>query len=89
MKSARKTYKNFNPQTREEFLALELAEALDDMKGFHFYFSCTRKFPESVLRKILIEVKETPSNKIKKSRGALFNYLIQKYVQESNNNYRN
>lgn len=65
--------------TKEELLALDLAEGLNDRPNLGFYISACRKHSESFLRKIYSEVKEVPLSKIKKSKGALFNYLIQKY----------
>ena len=70
--------------TKEELLARDLAGGLDDETNLGFYLSVCRKYPEEFLRKIYGQVKEIPLNKIKKSRGALFNYLIQKH--EKNNN---
>lgn len=80
------TFKREKPKTREELLALDLAEALHDSKGLPFYLSLTKKYPESLLRQILGEVKEVLPEKIKKSRGALFNYLIQRYAQKASHN---
>lgn len=74
-------FKGFRPKTREELLALDLAEALKDYQALALYLSYVKKYPEWVLRKVLGEVKEIPIEKIKKSKGALFNYLIQKYDQ--------
>ena len=82
-------FKKFKPKTREELLALDLAKALKDRNGFPLYLSYSKKYSESLLRKALGEVKEIPDQKIKKSRGALFNYLIQKYVKETSKNHRN
>ena len=84
-----KTFKKFNPKSREELLALDLANALKDSKGLPLYLSLSKRYPESFLRKVLGEVKEIPDHKIKKSRGALFNYLIRKYVKETSKNNRN
>ncbi|MFH1561858.1 MAG: helix-turn-helix domain-containing protein [Nitrospirota bacterium] len=80
------SFKGRKPQTREELLALDLALALHDIKGLPFYLSLTKKYPEAILRKVLGEVKEIPLTRIKKSQGALFNYLIQKYAQEASHN---
>ncbi len=81
-------FKKFKPKTREELLAKDLAKALKDRKGFPLYLSYARKYPESLLRKVLGEVKEIPDTRIKKSRGALFNHLIQKYAKETSKNFR-
>src|SRR3989338_915475 len=70
--------------TREELLGRDLAAGLDDEENLRFYLSVCRKYPEEFLRKTYSQVKQIPEKKIKKSRGALFNYLIQKH--EKNNN---
>ena len=77
---------NFKPISREELLAKDLAKALKDRKGFPLYLSYSKRYPESLLRKVLGEVKEIPDGRIKKSRGALFNHLIQKYAKETSKN---
>ena len=72
--------------TKEEILAGDLAEGLDDKLNFAFYLSVARKYPEEFLRKIFSHVRGIPSSKIKKSKGALFNYLVQKYEKRDENN---
>lgn len=69
----------FIPKTRDDILALDLAKSLNDMDGLPFYRSIAQKHSGSLLRKILGEVREIPSHKIKKSRKSYFNYLIRKY----------
>ena len=73
-----RAFKKFQPRTKEELLAIDLATALDDYQGLSFYISLAKKYPERLLRRILEQVKEVPKEKIRKSRGALFNYLVQK-----------
>lgn len=80
--------KEFQPRTREELLALDLAEGLDDRKSLPLYLSYARRYPEHLLRRTLGEVREIPSEKIKKSRGALFNHIIRKYGKENAQNHR-
>jgi len=75
--------KTFQPRTREELLALDLAEALNDRKSLPLYLSYAKRYPEQLLRRALGEVKEVPPEKIKKSPGALFSYLIKKYAQRN------
>lgn len=84
-----KSSKEFRPRTREELLAFDIAKELNDLKALRLYLSYVKKYPESLLRKILGEVKEIPLKKIKKSRGALFNHLIKKYAQKTSKNHRN
>ncbi len=68
--------RKFIPQTKEELLALDIAQGLDDLKSLKAYISLCNRCPEPILRRIFEEVKEIPSKKIKRSRGALFTYLI-------------
>jgi len=65
--------------TREGALARDLAEGLGDMKNIRYYFSVTLTYSERYLREVYRKVKETPEHRIKKSRGALFTYLVKKY----------
>lgn len=78
-----KNFKEFKPRTREELLAVDLAVALDDYHGLPLYISLAKKHPEAFLRNILGQVRGIPQEKIKKSRGALFNHLVQKNKQNS------
>jgi hypothetical protein len=64
---------------REGRLAIELADGLNDSKSLRFYFSVALEHSERFLREIYRLTKETPQAKIKKSRGALFAYLVKKY----------
>lgn len=73
-----KVLKEFKPRTKEELLALDLAIALNDYQGLPLYISLAKKHPETFLRNILGQVRGIPQEKIKKSRGALFNHLVQK-----------
>ena len=65
--------------TREGMLAKEFAEGLNDMKSLRYYFSLTLEHSERYLRDVYRLAMETPQHKIKKSRGALFAYLVKKY----------
>jgi biotin operon repressor len=82
------SFEGFKPGSREELLALDLADALNDRKGLALYLSYARKYPESVLRRILGEVKEVPYARIRKSRAALFNHLVQQYARKTTENHR-
>ena len=55
--------KRFIPSTREELLASDLADALNDHKSLALYISYARRFPESLLRQILGEVREIQRSK--------------------------
>jgi hypothetical protein len=66
-------------KTREGQLARYLAEGLNDTKSIRYYFSVSLDYSERYLKEIYRKTKETPDHKIKKSRGALFAYLVKKY----------
>ena len=76
----------FKHKNKNELLANEIAEALNDLAGLPLYRSFANKYPTELLRGILEEVIAIPAHKIKKSKGALFNYLVQKYASKADNN---
>jgi DNA-binding Lrp family transcriptional regulator len=71
------------PETREELLASDMAEMLDARQNIRQYLSYARKYPESVLREFLSQAQQTPSHRIRKSRAALFAYLVKQYDQQT------
>jgi len=81
--------KCFRPKSKEELLAFDISKALNDSKNFTLYLSYAKKYQESLLRKILGDVKEMPAAKIKSSRSALFNYLLKKYAKEASKDLGN
>jgi hypothetical protein len=66
----------FHPNTREESLAQELAERLGDPEGLPLYRKVANQYTESSIRQIIRRVLEVPDERIRTSRGALFNWLI-------------
>ena len=64
-------------------LALELADALNDMDSLNAYVGFTQKYSESYLRQVLAKVLSIPENKIRKTRGALFTFLVKQHAQNS------
>lgn len=69
-----------NKQYRREIsFASFLADALDDRNGLLVYQAYARRYPEELLRRVLAEVRDVPSSKIKKSPSHLFAYLLKKY----------
>jgi hypothetical protein len=70
-------------------LATEIAYELNDIKALPLYLSFAQKYPETFLKEILNMVLEIPKDKIRKTRGALFNYLVHKHGKENINNIRN
>ena len=66
---------------KQNKLALELADALDDMESLQSYRAFTQQYTEEYLRKILTKVLSIPEEKIRKTRGALFTYLVKQNAQ--------
>lgn len=57
-------------------LANEIASKLSDPNALSLYLSYAQKYPHEYLRELLNKVCSIPDNQIKRSRGALFTYLI-------------
>jgi len=76
-------------ETREEILAMDIAAGLKDQDHLSRYLTLANRCPEDVLRRLLSETKLVPDSRIKKSRAALFNHLLKKYVQETNHDSGN
>ena len=79
-------FKSIGFCVKQGLLAWDLARALDDPNGISLYRAYCQRYPEELLRKVLGEVKAVPAYAIKKGRGALFNYLMQQYAQETTKN---
>lgn len=67
-------------------LAYRVADGLGDMKNIALYRNYCRRFPTEIILNAFVRAREVAPNKIKKSRGALFNYLCkQMYAKRRNN----
>ena len=73
-----------NANTKIDHLALVVAEGLGERHRLPLYRRICRKFDESIIRRALAEVQSIPDEKIKKSRAALFIYLVKKYADSEN-----
>jgi hypothetical protein len=67
----------FEPQ--EIRLANEIADQLNDRGSLQLFLNFSRKYREDHLRKILEKVMSIPERQIKKTRGALFTYLVHQH----------
>ena len=61
---------------KEEKLAREIADALDDNDSLTVHIEFAEKYSEGFLRKTLQKVLSIPPDQIRKTRGALFTYLV-------------
>ena len=57
-------------------LAYEIADTLKDRDSIAMHLKYVRKYKEEFLRKILAKVMSIDESKIKKTRGALYTFLI-------------
>lgn len=73
------TKQDENESDRVERLACLVADGLGDRKNLALYRSYCKRFPASMILKAYIRAKEPAPEKIKKSRGALFNFLVQRF----------
>lgn len=65
-------------------LAIELADALNDHEAILLYINFAEEYSEKLLREVLAKVLAIPKHKIRKTRGALFNYLMQQHAYKRN-----
>ena len=75
-------------EPESQLLGEELTLALNDRENRSLYEYYARKYPESLLRKLLASVLRVPNERIRKSRGALFTYLLKRYAHNEQNNHR-
>ena len=73
---------SIGPQLHQELLAYEICRAFKDEKNRPLYLSYVRKYPLEVIKRAFDEARRLPPNKIRKTRGALFNYLVKRYAKE-------
>jgi len=73
-------------QQNDNKLAYEIANTLNDREAIAIYISFTKKYQEDFLKKILLRVMSIPDNKIRRTRGALFTYLVHQHGYDHSRN---
>ena len=88
----RNAIKHFKREKRipgKEYLAQEISNQLSDDHSLEFYKKIVDLVPENLIYQALSEVKDTYlMGKVKKSRAALFNSVIQAKARENNINLK-
>jgi hypothetical protein len=69
-------------------LANEIADTLGDRDALPLFLQYTKKYKEEFLRKKLQKVMSIPESKIRKSRGALFTFLINQHERGNDESSR-
>ncbi|HAO09429.1 MAG TPA: hypothetical protein DCQ50_21155 [Chryseobacterium sp.] len=64
-------------------LANEIADTLQDRGSLQLFLHFAGKYKEEQLRALLEKVMSIPERKIKKTRGALFTYLVSQYENDN------
>jgi hypothetical protein len=64
-------------------LAQEIAKGLGEDEYLPVFRKLVRKYPEDVVRRAYERTLEIPAERVRKSRGALFNYLIKQYGRKN------
>lgn len=72
--------------SKRELLAQTIAQEFNDLDRLTFYRRCLKKYSLHIVYRAYAEAKATPAAEIKKSRQALFHYLIKKYADERKQN---
>jgi hypothetical protein len=73
-----------NYEPHEVKLANEIAETLKDRDSIALFLIYSRKYKEQFLRDILAKVMAMDERKIRKSRGALFTFLVNQHGAHGN-----
>jgi len=76
-----KTPLDFEPKTKADYLALKIARAFNEESKLPLYRVLCENFNDQVVKKAFDDVMNVPEEKIKKSRAALFAYLLKKYAK--------
>jgi hypothetical protein len=75
----------YDPYERK--LANEIADTLHDRDSLTMHLQYVRKYKEEFLRRILNKVMSLPQSSIKKSRAALYTFLINQSVKHGDAGY--
>jgi hypothetical protein len=76
--------KSVQPKTQRELLAFDIANALGDADHLGLYLTYCKKYAVHILERAYGEARSIPAERIKKTRAALFFYLVKRYSHEQN-----
>jgi hypothetical protein len=75
--------KDFTPKTKQDRLAWTIAQGLGEQEFVAIFRSLVLHYPEKVIQRAYEEALAFPAAKVRKSRGAIFNYLVKKYARQN------
>lgn len=73
-------------QTKRERFAQMIAQTFNDQEQLSLYLDCCKKYPVAIVYRAFIEAKSVPPEQVRKSRPAIFFYLVKKYINERDKN---
>jgi hypothetical protein len=77
---------NSSQPTKREHLAFMIADAFNDLGQINLYVTYCKKHPLTIIHRAFSETKSYPEARIKKSRAAIFFYLLKTYAHKSYEN---
>jgi len=81
-KNEPRTTESDSTNKSDDALARSIAEEFGDLDNLPTYQMHCRKYPEELIRKAHKHTLSVPSDKVKRSRLALFIYLVKKYARD-------
>jgi len=66
----------------QQRLAQRITQEFEDEDNLGYYEDLCERYPNNLINRAFSEVQKVPQPKIKKSRGALFTYLVKKYASK-------
>jgi len=72
----------FQPITKCELLAYSIAETFNDKDQLKLYLTYCKKYPCHIIQRAFGEARNVPDARIRKSRAALFFYLVKQYAHQ-------
>lgn len=74
------------PQSKREHFAHTMAQTFNDSERVNLYLNCCKRYPLSLVYRAYAEAKSIPLDQVRKSRAAIFFYLIKKYSHDRRQN---
>ena len=70
------------PHNKREEFAQAIAESFNDQEHLSRYQQACKKYPMAILYRAYSEARSIPAQQVRKSRAAIFFYLIKCYAHE-------
>ncbi len=74
---------SMDAQHDHRLLAYSICTTFNDEKNLPMYLSYVRKYPLEIIQRACEGAARPQAHKIKRTRGALFNYLVKRYAKEN------